>query len=184
MAQIGYKRVSSEGQNTDRQLDNIKLDKVFDEKISAGAAHNRMELQNCIDYIREGDVLHVHSIDRLARNLCDLQSIVSRINAKGVTVQFHKENLIFSSDSSSPMNNLLFQIMGAFAEFERAQIRERQQEGINKAISKGIRFGAAPKFTSAQIEEVKLRRLNGESVISLAKAFDVSRQTIYSMLQK
>lgn len=184
MAHIGYVRVSSNNQNTDRQLDGVTLDKIFTEKQSGKSADDRVALQNCIDFIREGDTLHIHSIDRLARNLSDLQAIVARINAKGVTVQFHKEGLTFSSDSNNPMNRLMFQMMGAFAEFERSIIKERQREGIDKALAKGIKFGAKPKFTNDQITDMKARRAAGDSVADIAKAFATSRPTIYAMLAK
>lgn len=184
MANIGYVRVSSVAQNTDRQLDGLTLDKIFTEKVSGSSANNRPALQDCIDYCRNGDVLHIHSIDRLARNLVDLQTIVARINTKGVKVKFHKEGLTFTGDTSNPMNTLMMQMMGAFAEFERSMIKERQREGIDKALVKGVKFGASPKFTAPQIAEIKTRRSAGESVIELAKSFDTSRQTIYTMLEK
>lgn len=182
--QIGYVRVSSNNQNTDRQLDNMKLDKTFTEKQSGKSASDRVELQNCIDYAREGDTVHVHSIDRLARNLADLQAIVEKLNAKGVTVQFEKENLTFSADGSNPMNKLMFQMLGAFAEFERTIIKERQREGIDKALENGVKFGAKPKFSSEQIEQIKVKHSGGVSVANIAKEFETSRQTIYTMLAK
>jgi DNA invertase Pin-like site-specific DNA recombinase len=181
MAHIGYIRVSSIGQNTERQLDTLKLDKVFSEKVSGSTANNRPALQDCIEYTRSGDTLHLHSIDRLARNLADLQTLVRRLTDKGVTVKFHKECLTFTGDTSNPMNTLMMQMMGAFAEFERSIIRERQREGIDKALAKGTHFGAKPKFTAPQIVEIKARRANGESVVELAKAFVTSRQTIYTL---
>jgi DNA invertase Pin-like site-specific DNA recombinase len=183
MAQIGYIRVSSNSQNTDRQLDGVVLDKTFTEKQSGKSATDRVELQNCMDYTREGDTLHVHSIDRLARNLADLQGLVARINDKGVAVQFHKESLTFAADSSNPINKLMFQMLGAFAEFERSIIKERQREGIDKALEKGIKFGAKPKFSDEQIADIKARRVAGESVVNLAKTLNVSRQTIYTLLK-
>jgi DNA invertase Pin-like site-specific DNA recombinase len=184
MAHIGYIRVSSTNQNTDRQLDGVTLDKTFTEKQSGKSANDRLELQRCIDYSREGDTLHIHSIDRLARNLADLLALVERINAKGVAVQFHKEGLTFAGDTTNPMNKLMFQMLGAFAEFERTIIKERQREGIDKALSKGVKFGAAPKFTPAQIADIQAKRAAGDSVVKLAKQFETSRQTIYSMLTK
>ena len=184
MANIGYVRVSSNSQNTDRQLDGVTLDKTFTEKQSGKSASDRVELQNCIDYARESDTVHVHSIDRLARNLADLQAIVEKLNAKGITVKFHKEGLTFAGDTTNPMNKLMFQMLGAFAEFERSIIKERQREGIDKALQKGVKFGAAPRFTPAQISDIQAKRAAGATVIELAKQFDTSRQTIYSMLQK
>jgi DNA invertase Pin-like site-specific DNA recombinase len=184
MAQIGYIRVSSNNQNTDRQLDGVALDKTFTEKQSGKSADDRVALQNCIDYAREGDTVHIHSIDRLARNLADLQALIERITAKGVAIQFHKEGLTFSGDTTNPMNKLMMQMMGAFAEFERSIIKERQREGIDKALAKGIKFGAKPKFTDEQIERIKARHNEGVSVANIAKEFETSRQTIYTMLAK
>lgn len=184
MAQIGYVRVSTNNQNTDRQLDGVTLDKTFTEKQSGKSASDRLELQNCIEYAREGDTVHVHSIDRLARNLADLQALVARINAKGVAVQFHKEGLTFAGDTTNPMNKLMFQMLGAFAEFERSIIKERQREGIDKALEKGVKFGAKPKFSSEQIADIKARQSAGVSVANIAKEFETSRQTIYTMLAK
>ena len=184
MAEVGYIRVSSANQNTDRQLDGLFLDKVFEEKRSGKSASDREALQACIDYSREGDTLHIHSIDRLARNLADLQTLVGRLTDKGVTVKFHKESLTFTCDTTNHMTILMMQMMGAFAEFERSMIKERQKEGIEKALRKGTKFGAKPKFTNEQIENIKSRRESGISVIALAEEFDTSRQTIYSMLRK
>jgi DNA invertase Pin-like site-specific DNA recombinase len=184
MAHIGYIRVSSNSQNTDRQLDGIQLDKTFTEKQSGKSASDREQLQMCINYAREGDTLHIHSIDRLARNLVDLQSLVERITAKGITVQFHKEGLTFTADITNPMNKLMMQMMGAFAEFERSIIKERQREGIDKAMAKGIKFGAKPKFNDDQIAEIKARRVAGMSVAMIAQELNVSRQTVYTMLAK
>ena len=108
---IGYIRVSSNNQNTDRQLDGIILEKVFTEKQSGKSSNDRPQLQECLSWIRKGDTLHVHSIDRLARNLVDLQNLVISITAKGVTLKFHKEGLTFTGDSNNPMNKLLLQML-------------------------------------------------------------------------
>lgn len=182
MANVAYIRVSSNSQNTDRQLDSIVLDKIFTETKSGKSANDRVELQNCLDYVREGDTLHVHSIDRLARNLADLQSIIEYANGKGVTVQFHKEGLTFLADSTNPMNKLMMQMIGAFAEFERNLIRERQREGIDKALAKGTKFGAKEKLTKSQIAELKTRHSNGEKISKLAAEYGITRQTVYYLL--
>ena len=100
---VGYIRVSSVDQNTERQLADVELNKTFMDKLSAKDVE-RPELQNCIEWIREGDILHVHSIDRLARNLLDLQTLINKITDKGVQVHFHKENLIFEKNINNPMN--------------------------------------------------------------------------------
>ncbi|NQY35622.1 MAG: recombinase family protein, partial [Alteromonadaceae bacterium] len=108
---IGYKRVSSSDQNPDRQLADIELDETFQD-FTSGKDRERPRLKACLKYCRKGDVLHIHSIDRLARNLGELQTIVDELKAKKVSVQFHKENLIFSG-GNNPMDKLLLQVMGA-----------------------------------------------------------------------
>lgn len=120
---IGYIRVSSYDQNINRQLEGFTLDKVFVDKASGKDIH-RPELENLKQFVREGDVVIVHSMDRLARNLDDLRQFVRNLTSKSVKIQFIKENLTFSGEDS-PLANLLLSVMGAFAEFERALIRER-----------------------------------------------------------
>src|SRR6185437_7118784 len=132
---IGYIRVSSVDQNTARQLDGIDLDRTFTDKASAKDA-NRPKLQECLRFLRDGDTLYVHSMDRLARNLIDLRQMVEDLTARGVAVEFVKERLSFTADAS-PMAKLLLNMMGAFAEFERELIRERQREGIALARAAG-----------------------------------------------
>ena len=132
---IGYQRVSTVDQNTDRQLDGVELDKVFTDKAS-GKDANRPELHVRIEYVRDGDTLVVHSMDRLARNLEDLRRIVRELTGQGVRVEFVKENLTFAGDDS-PMNTLLLSMLGAVAEFERSMILERQREGIALAKAAG-----------------------------------------------
>lgn len=179
MAKVGYIRISTIDQNTDRQLEGTELDELFKEKVS-GKSANRPQLQECLRYLRKGDELHVHSIDRLARNLLDLQKIVQDLTGRGVTISFHKENIIFDGSSSNPMHKLLLQILGAFAEFERSMIRERQAEGIAVARKKGKHLGRKSKLTPEQIEQVKARR--NENKTALAKEFGCSRQTIYTAI--
>lgn len=133
---IGYIRVSSLDQNEQRQLDGVPVDKTFTDKAS-GKDTNRPKLQEAIEYVREGDTLIVHSMDRLARNLNDLRGMVEQLTTKGVIVQFIKENLTFKGDDDA-MQNLMLNIMGAFAEFERNLIRERQREGIALAKERGV----------------------------------------------
>lgn len=180
---VGYIRVSSIGQNTDRQLDSQHLDKVFVDKAS-GKDRNRPELQNCMEYLREGDTLYVHSLDRLGRSLMDLEDIVGKLVAKGATVIFVKEQLTFDHSGNNSMGKLLFQIMGAFAEFERNMIRERQAEGIAKAKANGKHLGRKPKLTRAQKKEILVRVNEGASVTEISQSFGVSRATIYNAIKK
>lgn len=131
---VGYVRVSTLDQNTERQLEGVKLDKVFTDKVS-GKDTTRPQWQAALEYLREGDLLLVHSMDRLARSVDDLRIIVLDLTKKGVQVQFVKENLIFTGEDS-PMSNLLLSSLGAVAEFERSMIRERQRVGIELAKKK------------------------------------------------
>ena len=181
MSEIGYIRVSSVGQNDARQLEGILLDKTFKEKIS-GKSIKRPELEKCLDYIREGDTLNVHSMDRLARNLKDLQNIVDDLTGQGVTIRFHKENLVFSSEANA-MSKLLLQVMGAFAEFERSLIKERQLEGIAAAKKKGKHLGRSPSLSANQIEEAISMVEKGISKTGVAKHFEISRSTLYNILK-
>lgn len=178
---VGYKRVSSADQNTARQLEGVELNKVFEDKISGKNVADRKELGECLDYVRTGDVLHVHSMDRLARNLKDLLTLVEQLNSKGVTVQFHKENLSFAPDSINPFNVMMLSVIGACAEFERNMIKERQKEGIAVALKNGVKFGAAKKLDDKQAAEIKAQLLAGASVTTLARNYGVSRQTVYRL---
>jgi DNA invertase Pin-like site-specific DNA recombinase len=175
---VGYQRVSSLDQNTARQLDGIELDKVFTDKAS-GKDTSRPELARAIEYVREGDTLVVHSMDRLARNLEDLRRIVRELTAQGVRVEFSKENLTFAGDDS-PMNTLLLSMLGAVAEFERSLILERQREGIALAKAAGKYKGRKAALSNERVAELRERLAQGESVTSLAKEFGISRQTVYN----
>jgi len=174
---VGYIRVSSIDQNTIRQLDGISLNKTFTEKLS-GKDTQRPILQECLSYIRQGDTLHVHSIDRLARNAKDLLNLVEQILAKGATVSFNKNNLVFSPDSKDHMAKLQLTMLAAFAEFERDLIRERQLEGIAIAKAEG-KYSGKRKVTDEIIEEAKARTRKGEPLSSVAKDLKISRETLY-----
>ena len=174
---VGYIRVSTAQQNTARQLDGVQLDKTFEDRIS-GKSVDRPELKACVVYLREGDTLHVHSMDRLARNLDDLRKIVRDLTNEGIKVQFHKENLIFTGDDS-PMSQLLLSMMGAFAEFERSLIRERQLEGIQIAKTKGLYRGRKPALSSDRVTELLSKISTGAKITALAREYGISRETIY-----
>jgi DNA invertase Pin-like site-specific DNA recombinase len=178
---IGYLRVSSSDQSTERQLDGIELDKTFEDKCS-GKDTRRPQLQAMLEYIRDGDTLYVHSMDRLARNLVDLLQLVQRLTQDGITVTFTKQNLTFSGETSA-MNELLLALLGAVAQFERAMIRERQAEGIAKAKAKGIYKGGKPKLNGATVQELRLRAADPAiSKAALAREYGISRATLYQYL--
>lgn len=174
---IGYIRVSSVDQNTIRQLDGISLDKVFTEKLS-GKSIERPILLECLTYIRSGDTLYVHSIDRLARNAKDLLNLVEQLLNKQVTVIFVKNNLTFSADTKDHMAKLQLTMLAAFAEFERELIRERQREGIAIAVAAG-KYSGRRKITDTMLEEARNRTLSGEPLSMVAKYLNLSRQTLY-----
>lgn len=182
MAKVGYKRVSTQDQNLDRQLDGETLDKIFEDKIS-GKSTTRPALKDLMAYVREGDEVVVHSMDRLARNLKDLMGLVENLNSKGISIIFKKENLIFSNDQSNPMAKLQLQMMGAFAEFERSLILERQKEGIEIAKSKGKYTGRKHTLNQEQIDDLKKRCDGGENKSAVAKDFGISRETLYRYLR-
>jgi DNA invertase Pin-like site-specific DNA recombinase len=177
---VGYIRISSNSQNTARQLQGIKLDKEFVD-IMSGNTTDRKGLADCIEYVRQGDQLVVDSIDRLARNLRDLQELVEKIISKGVSVKFIKENLTFNSNKD-PMANLTLQMMGAFAEFERSMIKARQREGIEAARAAGRPMGRPCKTTPELVQKARKYIEKGESIKRTAYLLNVSRKTIYNIL--
>jgi DNA invertase Pin-like site-specific DNA recombinase len=174
---IGYRRVSSEGQNLDRQ--DLVCDKLFEEKVS-GAKRDREALSAMIEFAREGDEVIVWSIDRLARDLRDLQDIIQRLNDKGVSVSFLKEKLVFSGDADDAFARLQLQMMGAFAEFERNIIRQRQAEGISRAKARGVYKGRKKTIDENRIRSMKAE---GHNVTEIAELIGVSRMTVYRSLK-
>jgi DNA invertase Pin-like site-specific DNA recombinase len=178
---IGYVRVSTVEQNASRQLEGENLDRIFEDKVS-GKNTDRPQLQAMLEFVREGDTILVHSMDRLARNLDDLRHLVKDLTTKGVRIQFLKENLTFTGDDS-PMANLLLSVMGAVAEFERALIRERQMEGIALAKKKGKFKGRKKKLSDQDIEEIRSRAEAGEKKAELAREYGISRETLYKQLR-
>lgn len=178
---VGYLRVSTLDRNTDRQLDGIVLDRVFSDKVS-GKDVSRPQLEAMLSFVREGDTVVVHSMDRLARNLDDLRSTVRLLTNKGVRVQFVKEQLTFTGEDNA-MSHLLLSVMGAFAEFERALIRGRQREGIALAKQRGVYRGRKPALTAEQAAQLSARAVGGESKAALAREFGISRATVYEYLK-
>jgi DNA invertase Pin-like site-specific DNA recombinase len=178
---IGYKRVSTIDQNTARQLDGIPVDKCFEDKAS-GKDTQRPQLKAALEWCREGDTLVVHSMCRLARNMADLRTIVDDLTARGVAVEFVKENLRFVG-KDSPMAILLLSLLGAVAEFERALILERQREGIALAKAAGKYKGRRRVLSSSQVDELRGRVAAGERKTVVARHFGISRETVYCYLR-
>ena len=178
---IGYVRVSSLDQNPERQLEQVRVDKVFTDKAS-GKDTLRPELDALLSFVREGDTVVVHSMDRLARNLDDLRRLVQKLTKRGVRIEFAKECLTFTGEDS-PMANLMLSVMGAFAEFERALIRERQREGIALAKQRGAYRGRKKSLSEPQIVELKRRIADGEQKAAVAREYGISRETLYQYLR-
>lgn len=179
---IGYIRVSSSDQNTERQLDGIMLDRTFTDKVS-GKSTDRPQLQEMMRFVRDGDYLLVHSMDRLARNLIDLRQIVQDLTGRGVRITFVKEGLTFNGEDAA-MSVLLLSVMGAVAEFERAILRERQAEGIRIAKMKGVYKGRKMALTDAQVEEIRQKIAAGIPKTRIAREYKCSRETIYKYARR
>lgn len=179
---VGYIRVSSFDQNTERQLEGISVNKKFIDKAS-GKNVLRPQLAALLDYVRDGDTVIVHSMDRLARNLDDLRRLVRSLTNQQIRVVFIKEGLTFTGEDS-PMSKLLLSMMGAVAEFERALIKERQMEGIVLAKKRGAYKGRKAALSPEQIEEIKTRVKQGDKKSHIAQDFGISRETLYQYLRK
>jgi DNA invertase Pin-like site-specific DNA recombinase len=178
---IGYIRVSTLDQHVDRQLEGIEVDKTFIDKAS-GKDTKRPQLELLLSFARSGDTVVVHSMDRLARNLDDLRRIVQTLTARGVRIEFVKEHLSFTGDDS-PMASLMLSVMGAFAEFERALINERQREGIALAKQRGAYKGRKKSLSQAAVAQLRERLTTGMSKAQIAREFGISRQTLYQYLR-
>ena len=182
---VGYIRVSTSDQNTSRQLDGIQLDKVFTDKLS-GKDINRPQLQAALNHLREGDTFYCHSFDRLARNLSDLNKIVIDLAKKQVTVKFIMESLTFEPQVGgglSPYHELLMQLLGAVAQFERANMLERQREGIVKAKEAGKYKGRQPlSLKPEQFQALQEAIAKGGNKSAIAKQLNISRATLYKYI--
>jgi DNA invertase Pin-like site-specific DNA recombinase len=185
---IAYLRVSSTDQNTDRQLAPKcaqQFTKIFEDKTS-GKNTDRPALKECLEYLREGDTLWVHSIDRLARSLQDLQNLIDSLLAKGVIVKFFKEGLTFQNHGTQdPFAQLLFQVLGSFAEFERNIIRERQREGIERAKKAGkYNHGKGGRKQTIDRAKVKTLRAQGIPFRKIADLIGCSLSSVQRCLEE
>ncbi len=182
---IGYVRVSSADQCTERQLDGEALTVTFTDKAS-GKNTDRPQLQAMLaGNWPEGSTVVVHSMDRLARSLSDLLRIVEQLTARGIAVQFIKEGKTFRGDSTDAMDRLMLSLLGAFAEYERTLIRERQREGIAKAKERGVYKGKKPKITDPTViaQLVSDATALGANKTKVAAKYSISRDTLYKYLK-
>lgn len=182
MSKIGYIRVSSIDQNTERQevaLKELEVDKIFTEKLS-GKNTNRPELHRMLDYVREGDTLYIESISRLARSTKDLLSLVQTLQEKRVDLVSLKENI----DTTTPQGRFILTIFGALSELERENILQRQREGIEIAKQNGKVLGRPIIETPNDWNKVITLWKRGEITAREAmKRLNMNRGTFYRRLQ-
>ena len=180
MALVGYARVSSVSQSLDVQLEKLKhCNKIFQEKKSA-AGGKRPQLAACLEYVREGDVLIVTRLDRLARSTLHLCQIADELKRKEVELEVLDQNI----NTADATGRLLFNMLGAINQFETEIRAERQLDGINKAKEKGVIFGAQRKLSDGQIEEMKERRQSGVLIKNLMQEYQLSKASIYRYLNE
>lgn len=179
---VGYVRVSTIDQNESRQLEGVSLDRVFTDRAS-GKDVDRPQLKELLAFVRDGDTVFCHSMDRLARNAAHLQGTVEALTHKGVQVQFVKEGLTFTGEDS-PVAMLMLSIIGAVARFERELILERQKEGIAIAKKAGVYKGRKRALTKERAAELRRRLTAGERKSDLAREFGIDRATVYRYIDR
>jgi len=177
---VGYARVSSVGQSLDIQNDKLKnygCEKIYQEK-KTGTTADRAELKNVLDYVRDGDFLVITKLDRLARSTFHLTQIADGLKNKGVELVVLDQSI----DTSYPTGKLLFNMLASIAEFETEIRKERQLEGIQKAKSKGVKFGRKAKLTDIQIAEMKQKRESGMLIKDVMAEYGLSKATVYRLI--
>jgi DNA invertase Pin-like site-specific DNA recombinase len=178
MALVGYARVSSVGQSLEVQLDKLKhCDKLYQEKKS-GASGRRPQLKACLEYIREGDTLVVTRLDRLARSTLHLCQMAAELERKQVNFQVLDQNI----NTNGATGRLLFNVLGAIAQFETEIRAERQMDGIQKAKERGVHFGRKKRLTVHQVAELRDRRDQGALIKALMKDYGLSKASVYRYL--
>lgn len=178
---VGYARVSTESQSHESQLARLEAfgcSKLFHEKYT-GATTARSQLKALLDYVREGDTVVVTKLDRLARSSVDLGRISEHLQNKRVDLVVLDQDI----NTSTATGKLMFNMIGAFAEFERDLITERCREGIERAKAKGIKFGRRSKLTAAQLTSLKLECTAGAlSKDELARKYNISKPSLYRLI--
>ena len=179
MAVVGYARVSSAGQSLEVQQEKLVsygVDKLFAEKLS-GTTAARPELKSCLDYVREGDVLVITKLDRLARSTLHHHKIVNDLNNRGVGFKVLDQSI----DTTTKEGRLLFSILASLAEFETELRAERTNEGRIAAMERGVKFGAKPKLTEDQIAEMMQKRSQGVLIKDLMTEYKLSKASVYRL---
>ena len=182
MAVVGYARVSSVGQSLEVQQEKLisyGVDKLFAENLS-GTTAALPELKSCLEYVREGDVLVITKLDRLARSTLHLHKIVNDLNDRGVGFKVLDQSI----DTTTKEGRLLFSILASLAEFETELRAERTNEGRIAAMERGVKFGAKPKLTENQIVEMKQKRSQGVLIKDLMSEYKLSKASVYRLMSE
>jgi len=181
---FGYCRVSTEEQNLDRQLKEMKVDRLYCDKKS-GKNTDRPELQAMLMNIRPDDEIEVLSLDRLSRSLKDVINLIEEINSKGATIHFIKEGFTFTPDKKDPFQKLMLSMLGAINEFYRTNQLEIQRAGIQCAKEKGkYKKPRKKKLGTEQIQEIKdLLNQKVYSISAIARKYNISRVSLYKYLK-
>ena len=177
MSRFGYARVSTNGQSLDLQLRELKAarcSKIFCEKIS-GARTDRIQLTRLLKVLQRGDVVLVTRLDRLARSTRDLLNVLAAVAEKGAGFRSLADSW---ADTTTAHGRLMLTVLGGLAEFERELIRTRTSEGRTRAQARGVRLGRKPKLTVHQRGEAIARRNAGETLMDIARTYNVSHSTI------
>lgn len=179
---VGYGRVSTTGQSLELQqqkLEQVGCERIYMEKKSGSTQAGRVELKQALAFCREGDVLVVTKLDRLARSLNDLLTITKTLEQKNVGLIILDQNI----DTTTPQGKLMFQMVGAFGEFERALINERAAEGREKAKQQGVKFGRKPTLSDEKVESLKEAFNRGVDKKELMQEYGISRATMYRLVK-
>lgn len=184
MATVGYARVSSVGQSLEVQLQKLhdfgcQADHVFKEKRS-GVTAQRQALEECLRFVRKGDLLVVTKLDRLARSTLDLHRIIEQLNTKGVGFKVLDQAI----DTTTKEGRLMFSILASIAEFETELRKERQMEGIAKAKSNGVKFGRQAMLSPEQVAEMRQKRAQGVLIKDLMAGYQLSKASVYRLLNQ
>ena len=175
---IGYARVSSIGQNLTSQLEALQkagCDKIFQEKKSGTKIFNRPELENALDFCREGDTLIVTRLDRCSRNVKDLHQIIENLNTKGVGFKATEQEI----DTTTSAGRLMIGLLSIVSSFEVDLRAERQMEGIISAKKRGIKFGGTPKLSDSDVLRIMdFQQFTTMTNGDIAKEFDIARSTL------
>ena len=178
MSVVGYARVSSIGQSLKVQQSKLShCDKIFKEKRS-GTTANRPALQECLQYLRDGDTLVITKLDRLARSTFHLTQIAEQLKQGGIELVVTDQAI----DTSTPTGKLLFNMLGSIAEFENEIRRERQLDGIKAAKDRGVKFGAKSKLTQDQVDDMRQKRASGVLIKDLMSEYRISKASVYRLL--